>query len=288
MGEGGGLGARVIFRIVGGPLDGAVITETACWAVIVSVGLIIFGLVCARRLTRYPKGMQAVGEFIVEIVYKFVGDTMGKRNLSFAPYIGALFLFLLISNMLGLLGFRPVTADMNATFAMSVIVFFLIQINAIRSAGILHYFKHFTEPYPFMLPIKVLEEFTFPISLSFRLFGNILAGVIIMELAMEGLHMVSIEMLHLPIPLLQTIIPLPLNAFFDLFEPVLQAFVFTMLTMSFIAKAMVSRPEIEGEGDDPKGPDRGATAGSEFNEETLFAEGADYSEVQGFGGKQAG
>jgi F-type H+-transporting ATPase subunit a len=210
---------------------------------------------------------------------------MGKRNLSFAPYIGTLFLFLLFGNMLGLLGFRPITADMNTTFAMSVLVFFLIQINAIRSAGVGHYLKHFAEPYPFMIPIKILEEFTFPVSLSFRLFGNILAGVIIVELAMEGLHAASIDTLHLPLPFLQVPIRLPLNLFFDLFEPVLQAFVFTMLTMSFIAKAIVSRPEIDGEGEGPGG---GAEQGEGFSEEDLFADGADYSEVQGFGGREAG
>jgi F-type H+-transporting ATPase subunit a len=285
MGEGGGLGARVIFRVVGGPLDGLVITETACWAVIVAVGLIIFALICTRKLERYPKGAQAVAELIVEMVYKFVGDTMGKRNLKFAPYIGTLFLFLLFGNALGLLGFRPITADMNATFAMAAIVFMLIQINAIRSRGILHYLKHFAEPYPFMVPIKILEEFTFPISLSFRLFGNILAGVIIMELAMEGLHAFSIETLHLPVPLFQTVIPLPLNAFFDIFEPILQAFVFTMLTMSFIAKAIVSRPEIEGE-DDAPGPRPKEKA--RFSEDDLFVDGADYSDVKGIEGKAAG
>jgi F-type H+-transporting ATPase subunit a len=261
------------------------ITETACWAVIVAVGLIIFALVCTRKLERFPKGAQAVAELIVETIYKFVSDTMGKRNLTFAPYIGTLFLFLLFSNALGLLGFRPVTADMNATFAMAIIVFFLIQINSIRSRGILGYFKHFCEPFPFLLPIKILEEFTFPISLSFRLFGNILAGVIIMELAMESLHAISMETLHLPLPLLQAVIPLPLNAFFDIFEPVLQAFVFTMLTMSFIAKAIASRPVIEGETEDPAPkPDKGGG----FSEDELFVGGADYSEVESPSGKGAG
>jgi F-type H+-transporting ATPase subunit a len=280
-----GLGARVIFRVVGGPLDGVVITETAIWAVIIAAGLVIFGLLAARKLERYPKGIQAVAELIVEYVYKFVHDTMGKRNLSFAPYIGTLFLFLLFGNMLGLLGFRPITADMNTTFAMAALVFMLIQINGIRSGGLGHYLKHFAEPFPFMIPIKILEEFTFPISLSFRLFGNILAGVIIMELAMEGLYSLSIHTLHLPIPLFQTVIPLPLNAFFDIFEPILQAFVFTMLTMSFIAKAIVSRPEVEGEGEDP---DKTSARGSKFDEETLFVGGADYSEVKSYSGKQTG
>jgi F-type H+-transporting ATPase subunit a len=282
-----GLGTRVIFRVVGGPLDGVVITETAIWTVVIAIGLILFGLLAVRKLERYPKGLQAVAELIVEYVYKFVHDTMGKRNLSFAPYIGTLFLFLLFGNMLGLIGFRPITADMNATFAMAAIVFILIQVNSVRSQGFGHYLKHFAEPFPFMVPIKILEEFTFPISLSFRIFGNILAGVIIMELAMEGLKSLSIETLHLPIPLLQTVIPLPLNAFFDIFEPVLQAFVFTMLTMSFIAKAIVSH---SGAADDDDGPGeaREPAPGEGYSEEALFIRGADYSDVREYKGKQAG
>jgi F-type H+-transporting ATPase subunit a len=94
-----------------------------------------------------------------------------------------------------------------------------------------------------MLPIKVLEEFTFPISLSFRLFGNILAGVIIMALVFSGLGYLSEEILHLPIPVFEAVLPLPLNAFFDIFEPILQAFVFSMLSMSFIAKAIATHED---------------------------------------------
>jgi F-type H+-transporting ATPase subunit a len=168
---------------------------------------------------------------------------------------------------------------------MGVLVFFLIQINSIRSRGILGYARHFCEPVPFLLPFKILEEFTFPISLSFRLFGNILAGVIIMELFFEMLKGIT-EGWHLPIPILQAVIPLPLNAFFDIFEPILQAFVFTMLTMSFIAKAIAHSPGV----DEDEGPEDGSAnaAPSGFDEEKLFVDGADYSEVQGIGGKQAG
>jgi F-type H+-transporting ATPase subunit a len=167
---------------------------------------------------------------------------MGKDKLSFAPFIGTLFLYLLVANALGLIGIRAVTADMNMTFALGLLIFFIIQYNSIRTKGALGYIKHFAEPYPFMVPIKILEEFTFPVSLSFRIFGNILAGVIVMELVLEGLSYLS-GMAQLPIPLFQAIIPLPLNVFFDVFEPVLQAFVFSMLTMSFIAKAMATHGE---------------------------------------------
>jgi F-type H+-transporting ATPase subunit a len=235
------IGPRIILEFDSGPLNGFYITETVFWALIVAIVLIIFTFVSTRNLQRYPKGIQAFAEFIVELVYKYVKDTMGPRNLVFAPFIGTLFLFLLLGNALGLLGFRPVTADLNTTFAMGGMVFILIQYNAIHSGGLKHYFKHFAEPYPFMIPIKILEEFTFPISLSFRIFGNILAGVIVMGLVLSGLSYLSEEVAHLPIPLFETVIPLPLNLFFDIFEPILQAFVFSMLTMSFIAKAIVSR-----------------------------------------------
>lgn len=233
-----GLGPRIIIWIEGGFLDGLQITETCIWAIIVCVLIIIFALVSTRKLKKIPKGSQGYAELIIEYVYKFVKDNMGAHNMAFAPYIGTLFLFLLISNALGILGFRPVTADLNTTFAMAGFVFLLIQTNAIRSGGLKHYFKHFAEPYGFMVPIKIMEEFTFPISLSCRLFGNILAGVIVMELIFGGLMTLS-NKLHLPIPLLQAVIPLAGNAFFDIFEPILQAFVFSMLTMSFIAKAIV-------------------------------------------------
>jgi F-type H+-transporting ATPase subunit a len=237
------VGPRIIIWFDEGPLKGVFITETVIWAIVVSVAIIIFALISTRNLKKQPKGAQGVAELIVEYVYNFVRDTMGKDKLSFAPFIGTIFLYLLIANALGLLGIRAVTADVNMTFALGCLIFLIIQYNSIRSKGMLGYLKHFTKPYPFMVPINILEEVTFPISLSFRIFGNILAGVIIVELAFEGLSFLSEEVIHLPVPLLQAILPLPLNAFFDIFEPILQAFVFSMLTMSFIAKAITSHDD---------------------------------------------
>jgi len=228
------LGPRIIIRFS----NGVYVTETVCWAVIVAVAMIVFAIVATRNLKRYPKGLQAVAELIVEYVYKFTRNTMGKHNIGFAPYIGTLFFFLLLCNALGLIGQRAATADMNFCFAMGLLVFFLIQFNSVKSKGIKHYLKEFAEPYPFMVPIKIIEEIVFPVSLSFRIFGNILAGFIIVELYLNMMHTAS-ESLHLPIPLLQAVTPLPVNAFFDVFEPLLQAFVFTILTMAFIGKAIL-------------------------------------------------
>ena len=228
------LGPRIIIRFS----NGLYITETLCWAVIVAVALIILTLIATRNLKRDPKGLQVFVEVIVEYVYKFVKNNMGKHNMAFAPFIGTIFLFLLFSNALGLIGQRAATADMNFAFSMGLTVFFVIQYNSIRSRGILGYLKHFAEPVIFMVPIKIIEELVFPVSLSFRLFGNILAGVIIIHIFLGMMSSMS-SSIGLPIPLLQAVTPLPAMAFFDMFEPVLQAFVFSMLTMVFVARAIV-------------------------------------------------
>jgi F-type H+-transporting ATPase subunit a len=191
-----------------------------------------------HKMERQPKGKQVVAEFIVKGIYKLVESTMGKHNSNFAPYIGTLFIFLLFANSLGLFGFRPVTADVNTAFALALTTAFLMQYNGIRTMGFFGKIKHMGTPYPFMFILKVIEEISFPISLGFRLFGNILGGAIVMALLITSLEAAS-EALHLPIPLLQAVIPLPGNFFFDIFEPILQAFIFTMLTMVFISMEIV-------------------------------------------------
>ena len=226
------LGPRIILSI------GSVhVTETVFFGWIVSIALIIFALVSTRKMESIPKGSQRVAELIVEFMYSLVGSTMGKENEKFTPYIGTLFLFLIFGNMLGLLDQRPVTADVNTTFALAGITFILIHYNAIRTRSLKGYLKHMSEPYAFMFPINLVGELAFPISLSFRLFGNITGGMIIMSLLLGGLEGITAG-LAVNIPFLQIGTPLVANFFFDMFEAVLQAFIFTMLTMVFVANGM--------------------------------------------------
>ncbi len=229
------LGPRII---VGFGDSGVFITETVFFAIIVAVVMVVLALWSAHRLELRPKGKQVVAEMIVEGIYKLTEGTMGKHNSRFAPYIGTLFIFLLLANSLGLWGFRPVTADVNTAFALALTTCFLMQYNGIKSMGFGGKIKHMCSPYPFMLPLKIIEEVSFPISLGFRLFGNILGGAIVMALIFTALEAGS-HALHLPIPLLQAVIPLPFNLFFDVFEPILQAFIFTMLTMVFVSMEIV-------------------------------------------------
>jgi F-type H+-transporting ATPase subunit a len=227
------LGPRIIYSI-----GGINITETVLYSLIVSAVMIAFAFISTRKMRRIPKGSQAFAEWIVESIYNLVANTMGKENIRFAPYIGTLFIFLILGNSLGLYEQRPVTADLNTTFALAGITFVLIHYNAIRSQTLKGYIKHLSSPYPFMLPINMVGELAFPLSLSFRLFGNITGGVIIMALLFGGLEGIT-EGMEITIPFLLIGIPLPANFFFDIFEAGLQAFIFTMLTMVFISNGII-------------------------------------------------
>lgn len=218
--------------------NGFYITETVIWAFVVSVIIAVLAIWAAKRLEKIPRGKQAAAEALVEFVYNMVGGAMGKENAQrFAPYMGTILIFILISNMLGLFGLRPVTTDINCTFALAFATFFLVQYSGIKSMGLGGKLRHMAQPMAFMFPIKILEEVALPLSLGFRLFGNILGGMIIMSLIYGALASATAGISG--IPFLDFIIPLPANAFFDIFEPVLQAYIFTMLSMVFIAQEIV-------------------------------------------------
>ena len=215
------------------------ITETVVWAVIVAVIIGILACWSASKLQKVPKGKQVLAELIVDKAYGMVQSIMGvKLGTVFAPYMATIFFFMLFSNALGLFGFRPVTSDINCTFALAITTFFLIQGTGVKYMGLGGKLKHMCSPYPFMIFINVIEMFSTPLSLGLRLFGNILAGVIVMSLVYSGLATLSYQFCSIPI--LDTIIPLPANAFFDMFEPVLQAYIFSMLTMAFIANEAIT------------------------------------------------
>jgi F-type H+-transporting ATPase subunit a len=162
---------------------------------------------------------------------------MGKQNLKFAPYVGTLFIFILLGNIIGLFDIRPITTNINTTFALATITFLMIHYNAIKTRRLGGYLRHLSQPNFLMLPINIISELSFPLSLSFRLFGNILGGVVIMKLLYTALEKLSSHITG-KIPIFIIAIPLPLNFFFDIFESVLQAYVFSMLTMAFIANAI--------------------------------------------------
>ena len=146
-------------------------------------------------------------------------------------------IYIMIANLWGLIGLRAPTADLNTTFALSILTFFLIHGFAIKRKGVGGWIKgQFLEPVAVLFPLNVISEIATPVSLAFRLFGNIVGGMIIMTLVYSALG--SILSGVLPIPIFMLGIPAVLHAYFDVFAGVLQSFIFTMLTMVFVSMAM--------------------------------------------------
>lgn len=213
-------GPQVVFELFGIP-----ITETIVNTWIVMAIMIIAAYLVTRKFEKLPSGVQNAVEALVEGINDLTVMVMGEKGRSFAPYVGTILLFILLCNILGLFALWPPTADANTTIGLALITFFLVQYNAIKAKGFLGYLKGLLwEPIPILFaPINIISELATPVSLGFRLFGNILAGVVIMGL------------IYSAVPIL---VPVPLHAYFDLFAGILQSFIFTMLTMVFVSMAM--------------------------------------------------
>jgi len=214
-----------------GTIFGFQITETIVntWIIMGIAFVVLFVLTRNLKVAGHPGKAQIIGETIVTMMDNLVGSSMGKDKMRFAPYMLSLMMFILFCNISGFIGLRAPTADLNVTFALAIMTFCLIHYNSIKCNGIKHYAKVYLEPFPPFLPLNILEQFTLPLSMGFRLFGNLTAGVIIMGLVYGGLT----SMMYLGL-----IIPIPLHFYFDGFVAGLQSFVFTMLTMVFVAKGI--------------------------------------------------
>jgi F-type H+-transporting ATPase subunit a len=191
------------------------------WAIILFFTVV--ALLVTRNLKRIPDKKQSALELVVDGINGLVGEMMGKEHKVFGPYIGSLVIFLLTMNLTGLVGFHPPTKDYSVALGMALTTFLAVQVYTINKIGILHYFTAYGKPFPFLAPMNVLERVLLPVSLSLRLFGNITAGVTIMDLVYRSLGEVSwFAQLGLPI--------FP-SLYFDIFDGVVQMTVFTMLTM---------------------------------------------------------
>lgn len=216
---------RIVFHLFGLPITN---TVTNTW--IIMALITVFCWFGGRNLKKVPGKFQTIVEMIVSGINGLTKSTMGEKNIGFAPYMGALAIFLAIANLSGLVGLRPPTADLNTTLALALLTFFLTQFFGIKSKGVGGYLKGFFEPMPFLLPLNIIGELANPVSLSFRLFGNMLGGLIIMGLLYSAL-MGLFSFLGIGIPII-------FHLYFDVFSGLLQTFIFVMLSMVFISMAM--------------------------------------------------
>jgi F-type H+-transporting ATPase subunit a len=218
-------GPEIYFELFGIPIDETIVNM---WLVMGFILIVCF--IISRKPTKVPGKLQVIAEAIVSGINGLTESTMGGDKMYFASYMLSLFMFLGIANLTGLVGLRQPTADLTVTLTLALITFFMTQFFAIKANKIGGYLKGFLQPMPFLLPINIIGEIANPISLSFRLFGNMLGGLIIMELLYAALMAVT--------PFIALVIPLPFNFYFDVFAGLLQSFIFVMLSMVFIAMAM--------------------------------------------------
>lgn len=235
-------GAMVYFTIPM-PLMDLPITESQVNSCAVMLSLLGLCLFLTRGMTVVPGSKrQLAAEFIVEKAQNLVNDNMGKRFAAFAPFVAAIMAMSAFSSLSSLLGLFPPTSDMNIVAGWAIIVFVLITYYKLKG-GLWPYVKGFFEPIPVFAPFNIIGEFATPISMSFRHYGNVLSGVVISTLVAYALQSLSGMILGwLPgflgeFPFLQVGLPAILSLYFDIFSGLMQAFIFAMLTMLYIATA---------------------------------------------------
>ena len=199
-------------------------TVLMAWLAMIIV-LVISGLI-SLLAKRNPGKLQAFGEMVYSALESIPVSQIGKEGKSFTPIVGSLFLFILTSNLIGQLPWKYIhlpagelaspTNDINLTASLAVLAVICYLVSGVIKQGPIKYFKHFLNP------IEILDLFTRPLSLSLRLFANILAGEIVIMV------MLGLCAAFLPIPLM----------LFEVFVAFIQAFIFAILTASYIAGAV--------------------------------------------------
>ena len=140
---------------------------------------------------------QALAELLVEKANNFVIGNMGEKFRHFIPFVAALFVTSVVSNLISLIGLRSPTADLSTEAAWAVIVFIMITYQKIKAGGVGGYLKGFTQPIPILTPFNILSELATPISMACRHFGNILSGVVINALLYGALAVASLSLIHI-------------------------------------------------------------------------------------------
>ncbi len=204
--------------VLGGISESVVVT----W--IIMAVLVILSIIFVRNLkVENPGKVQIALEAAIGWAQDFFEGIIGKENRRYIPYLITVLLYLGIANTIALLGFKPPTKDLNVTAALAIMSMCLIEYSGIHKNGVKHWVKHFAQPVPVVAPIMLLEVVIRPLSLCMRLFGNMLAGFVVMEL------------LKALVPLL---VPIPVSFYFDIFDGLLQAYVFVFLTSLFMNEEM--------------------------------------------------
>jgi len=206
------------------PIFGGIPVPTSVaitWGIMAFV--VLFSLIFVRNLKMVPTGPQLYIEAAVSGLNNFLKDILGEEGKRYFPYLGTVTLYIGCSNLIGIFGFTPPTKDLNVTAGLAIMSILLIEISGIKAKGLKKWIIGFSHPMPLITPINILEIFIRPLSLCMRLFGNVLGSFVVMEL------------IKIVAP---AIIPVAFSLYFDIFDGLIQAYVFVFLTALFMQEAM--------------------------------------------------
>lgn len=212
---------NAVFNI--GPLE---ITNTVIttWGIMVTLGL--FSWLATRRLSQTPGKVQTILEATVTTIENAVAELAPQQAKTLTPFIGTLWIFLVITNLSGLIpGLHSPTRDLSATSAMAIVVFLSAHWYGIRAVGIKSYLRHYLRPSPILLPFHLVSEITRTVALAIRLFGNM------MSLEMAALLILLVAGFLAPVPIL----------LLHIIEALVQAYIFGMLALVYVAGGIQSQ-----------------------------------------------
>ncbi|HKL75969.1 MAG TPA: F0F1 ATP synthase subunit A [Halanaerobiales bacterium] len=212
-------GPQVVTHLFG--KDFLPVTDTLIVSWVVVVALVIAAKIIGSNLELVPGKVQNATELLLTSIEDQIEPMLPGEGRKFLPFIGTIFIFVGVSNLSGVLpGVPNPTADINTTLGLALLVFILMHFEGMRENGIWGYIKGFAEPVFILLPLNIISELAKPISHSFRLFGNIVGGGIIITLIYQAAPW---------------LIPIPLQAWFDIFIGLIQALIFGMVAIAYIA-----------------------------------------------------
>ena len=215
----------VVFAIGPWAIRETVVTTWGIMAVLVLPAFLL-----TRRLHPSPGKLQAAIEAIVGIIERAIEDVAPGHARTLLPFIGTLWIFIVIANLIGLIpGLHSPTRDLSATAALAILVFLSVHWYGIRFEGLRAYLRHYLAPNPIMLPFHLLNELTRTLTLAVRLFGNI------MSLELTALIVLLAAGFLVPVPILML----------HVIEALVQAYIFGMLALIYIASGLQYRQALE-------------------------------------------
>jgi len=201
---------------------------TWCAMALLLVLAILVRIFVIPRMTDVPHGIQNVLEIAVSFIDDYTDSQTHHAGLGsgLSSYLFSLALLMIASACVELLGLRAPTADVTMTFAMGLVTFFLINYYGIRKKGVGGRLKSLAQPVAVVLPMKIVSDVAVPVSLACRLFGNMLGGMIVMEL------------LYMAMGNFGLVLPALAGLYFNVFHPLIQVFIFVTLSLTFINEAV--------------------------------------------------